>query len=95
VISGAGCGGVDVILNGNSNRLNPNMVAFSSSCSMGENAATSASLNYKNTIFNMKQLIGLTFEDPDAQREIEFIPYKCVSIKHGSSSYYSIGAEVT
>lgn len=94
VIAGAGRGGVDVILNGNSNRLNPNMVGFASSRTMGEDAATSASSNYRNTIFNMKRLIGLTFEDPDAQREMALIPYKCVPIKHGSSSYHSIGVEV-
>merc|ERR1719410_1509092 len=94
VIAGAGRGGVDVVLNGNSNRLNPNMVGFGVSRSMGENAAITATSNYKNTIFNMKRLIGLTFEDPEAQSEMEHVPFKCVPIKHGSSSYHSIGVEV-
>jgi len=92
VIAAAGRGGVDVILNGNSNRLNPNMVGFDQSRAMGEAAATTATSNYKNTIKNMKRMIGLTFDDPRAQAEMEGLAYTCVPIQR--SGYQSIGVKV-
>jgi len=92
VIAAAGRGGVDVILNGNSNRLNPNMVGFDQSRAMGEAAATTATSNYKNTIKNMKRLIGLTFDDPRAQAEMEGLAFQCVPIQR--SGYKSIGVKV-
>lgn len=91
-ISVAGRGGVDVVLNGNSNRLNPNMVGFDQSRLMGESAATTATSNYKNTIMNMKRLIGLTFDDPRAISEMERVAFECVPIQR--SGYNSIGVKV-
>lgn len=92
VIAAAGRGGVDVVLNGNSNRLNPNMVGFDQSRVMGEVASSTATSNYKNTIKNMKRLIGLTFDDPRAQAEMEGLAFKCVPIQR--AGYKSIGVEV-
>eukprot|EP00584_Thalassiosira_punctigera_P000565 CAMPEP_0172527422 /NCGR_PEP_ID=MMETSP1067-20121228/2109_1 /TAXON_ID=265564 ORGANISM="Thalassiosira punctigera, Strain Tpunct2005C2" /NCGR_SAMPLE_ID=MMETSP1067 /ASSEMBLY_ACC=CAM_ASM_000444 /LENGTH=839 /DNA_ID=CAMNT_0013311159 /DNA_START=175 /DNA_END=2694 /DNA_ORIENTATION=- len=82
VIAAAGRGGVDVILNGNSQRLNPNMVGFDQSRSMGEAASSTALSNYKNTITNMKRLVGLAFDDPQAQAEMKKVAYKCVPYPH-------------
>mmetsp|Transcript_16759 Transcript_16759/g.37682 ORF Transcript_16759/g.37682 Transcript_16759/m.37682 type:complete len:809 (-) Transcript_16759:229-2655(-) len=70
VIAAAGRGGVDVILNGNSNRQNPSLISFGSHRTMGENASSSAMSNYKNTISSMKRLVGLSFDDVRAQTEI-------------------------
>lgn len=95
VIAAAGRGGVDVILNGNSNRLNPTMIGFDQSRKMGEDAASGASSNFRNTIVNMKRLIGLSFNDPYAQKEMELVPFKCVPIKHASGGPDSIGVQVT
>lgn len=96
VIAAAGRGGVDVILNGNSNRLNPSMVGFDQCRKLGEDAATGASSNYKNTIKHMKRLIGLPFEDPKAQAEIQkWSPFSCVPIKHPTGGPDSIGVKVT
>eukprot|EP00957_Ditylum_brightwellii_P043277 3279541-Ditylum_brightwellii.AAC.1 len=64
VIAAAGRGGVDVILNGNSNRLNPAMVGFGECRLMGEGASSKASSNFRNTVTNMKRLVGLAFDDP-------------------------------
>lgn len=93
VIAAAGRGGVDVILNGNSNRLNPNMVCFDQSRTMGEQAASTATSNYRNTIFSMKRLVGLAFDDPKAQAEMKRCPFTCVPISHPSGSD-SIGVKV-
>ncbi|CAB9528943.1 Hypoxia up-regulated protein 1 (Fragment) [Seminavis robusta] len=96
VIAAAGRGGVDVILNGNSNRLNPSMVGFDQCRKMGEEAQTGASSNYKNTIKHMKRLVGLSFDDPTAQAEIKkWIPFNCVPIKHPSGGPDSIGVKVS
>lgn len=93
VIAAAGRGGVDVILNGNSNRLNDNMVSFKESRFMGENAKVIANSNFKNTISNMKRLIGLSFDDARAQAEMKRVPFTCVPMKH-TSGPASIGVKV-
>mmetsp|Transcript_6400 Transcript_6400/g.8321 ORF Transcript_6400/g.8321 Transcript_6400/m.8321 type:complete len:814 (+) Transcript_6400:92-2533(+) len=74
LIAAAGRGGVDVILNGGSNRLNPTMVGFSENRKMGEFATSGVTSNFKNTIFGMKRLIGLPFDSPASQREMQFYP---------------------
>jgi len=94
VIAAAGRGGVDVILNGNSNRLNASMVGFSECRSMGEAASITATSNFKNTIMNMKRLIGLSFDDPRAQAEIKRCAFTCVPVKHSSGGPDSIGVKV-
>lgn len=94
VIAAAGRGGVDVILNGNSNRLNPAMVGFDQCRSMGEGAGISATSNYKNTIFNMKRLVGLGYDDPRAQAEMLKCPFTCVPFEKQAGGPASIGVKV-
>jgi heat shock protein 4 len=94
VIAAAGRGGVDVVLNGNSNRLNPCMVGFGESRAMGEAAGVKATSNYKNTIKNMKLLVGLAFDDPRAQAEMKRVPFKCVPLKRAGGGPDSIGVSV-
>lgn len=92
VIAAAGRGGVDVVLNGNSNRLNANMISYSDSRHMGEAAEIKATSNYRNTVTNIKRLIGLSFDDPRAQAEMSLVPFTCVPIEHATSK--SIGIKV-
>lgn len=92
VIAAAGRGGVDVVLNGNSNRLNANMVSFGDSRHMGESAEVKATSNFRNTVTNIKRLVGLTFDDPRAQAEMSLAPFTCVPIDHATSK--SIGVKV-
>ena len=71
------------------------MVGFDQCRKLGEEAATGASSNYKNTIKHMKRLIGLPFDDPKAQAEIQkWIPFTCVPIKHPTGGPDSIGVKV-
>lgn len=96
VIAAAGRGGVDVILNGNSNRLNPAMVTFDDSRKMGEQVSGSMPVSkYKNTIKYMKRLIGLAFDDPRAQKEIKRVPFECIPISHSTGGPPSIGVKVS
>ncbi|VEU34845.1 unnamed protein product [Pseudo-nitzschia multistriata] len=96
VIAAAGRGGVDVILNGNSNRLNPAMVNFDDSRKMGEQVAGSTSISkFKTCIRNMKRLVGLAFDDPRAQKEMKRVPYECVPIPHASGGPPSVAVKVT
>jgi len=94
-IAAAGRGGVDVILNGNSQRLNPTMVGFDEARSLGENAQSKASSNFKNTITSIKRLIGLAWDDPRAQTEIKkWCMFTCVPFKHATGGKDSIGVQV-
>jgi len=95
VIAAAGRGGVDVVLNGNTQRLNPCMVGFAGSRSMGESAQTTASSNFLNTISGIKHLIGIAFNDPRAQSEMKRHAFKCVPFPHpGQDVPASIGVQV-
>lgn len=95
VIAAAGRGGVDVILNGNSNRLNPSMIGFDDCRKMGEVATAGVMSNFKNTITGMKRLVGLAFDDPRAVGEMkDKIGVNFVPIKHQNGGPDSIGVKV-
>ena len=72
---------------------NRSMVGFKDSRTMGEAAEIGAKSNYKNTIKNMKRLIGLSFNDPRAQAEMKRAPFTCVPIDHANGEA-SIGVNV-
>jgi len=95
LVAAAGRGGVDVILNGNSNRQNANMVAFGSCRTMGEAALSTATSNFRNTITNLKRLVGLPYNSPRAQQEIQMCPFETCPISHPDSSIFTVGVRVT
>lgn len=95
VIAAAGRGGVDVVLNGNSQRLNPTMVCFDQARKMGEAAGSGAVSNFRNTIKDMKRLVGLPFDDPRARKEMEQLPFDCVPVKHSLGGPDSVGVKVS
>lgn len=73
--------------------LSRSMICFDRSRTMGEQASATATSNYKNTIFSMKRLVGLAFDDPKAQEEMKRAPFTCVPIPHANSAS-SIGVRV-
>eukprot|EP00624_Nannochloropsis_granulata_P001996 evm.model.NODE_19466_length_64249_cov_18.424255.11 len=97
VIAQAQRGGVDVILNENSNRQNPNMVSIAEKQRyVGEQAVTLARSNYKNTIYATKRLIGKKYDEPDVQQEIQSLPFKVIKLPKGGVGYeVSYGGEPT
>ncbi|RAK98678.1 Hsp70 chaperone Hsp88 [Aspergillus ibericus CBS 121593] len=65
--------GIDIITNEVSNRSTPSLVGFSSrSRALGEAAKTQETSNLKNTVGNLKRLIGRAFSDPDVAIEQEY-----------------------
>jgi len=97
VIAQAQRGGVDVILNENSNRQNPNLVSIADKQRyVGEQAVTLARSNYKNTIYATKRLIGKRYDEPDVQQEIQSLPFKVVKLPSGGVGYeVTYGGEPT
>lgn len=61
---------------------------------MGEGASSTALSNYKNTITNIKRLVGLPFDDPRAKAEMARVAYKCVPLKHTSGGPDGIAVQV-
>ncbi|KAE8351132.1 heat shock protein 70 family [Aspergillus coremiiformis] len=65
--------GIDIITNEVSNRSTPTLVGFGTTCrAIGEAAKTQETSNLKNTVANIKRLIGRSFNDPDVQIEQEY-----------------------
>ncbi|CEG36840.1 heat shock protein 70 [Plasmopara halstedii] len=84
VIGQAKRGGIDIILNENSNRKNPNMVCVQGKQRfIGEAAISMARMHYKNTATDLKRLIGRKFKHPEVQKEIAQLAYTCVELASG------------
>lgn len=84
VIGQAKRGGIDIILNENSNRKNPNMVCVQGKQRfIGEAAVSVARAHFKNTATDVKRLIGRKFKHPEVQKEIALLAYKCVELPSG------------
>ncbi|KAI9045027.1 Hsp70 chaperone Hsp88 [Aspergillus affinis] len=65
--------GIDIITNEVSNRQTPSLVGFNArSRALGEAAKTQETSNLKNTVGNIKRLIGRSFSDPEVQLEQEY-----------------------
>jgi len=84
VVAQAKRGGIDIVLNENSNRKNANLVTFQGKQRMiGEAAVSVARMNYKNAIRNVKLLLGRKFKDAEVQKELENCPFKTVELPSG------------
>ncbi|OQR93353.1 heat shock protein belonging to the HSP70 family [Achlya hypogyna] len=84
VIGQAKRGGIDIILNENSNRKNPNMVCVSGKQRyIGEGAVSMARTQFKNTATDVKRLIGRKFAAADVQEEIKLYGFKCEELPNG------------
>jgi molecular chaperone DnaK len=69
-----------VIPNAEGGRTTPSIVAMSKNGErlVGQAAKRQAVINYENTIFSVKRLIGRTYDDPEVKRDIELMPFKIV-----------------
>ena len=60
--------GIDIVTNEVSNRSTPSLVSFGvKSRALGEGAATMQTSNFKNTVGQLKRLIGRRFDDEMVQ----------------------------
>ena len=70
-------GKVEILANDQGNRITPSYVAFTPEERLiGDAAKNQASSNVENTVFDIKRLIGLKYNDKMVQKEIKHLPYK-------------------
>lgn len=84
-----------VIANSEGNRTTPSIVAIAKGGErlVGQVAKRQAVINYENTVFSVKRLIGRGIDDAEVKRDIELMPYKIlasgkgVKVKMGDKDY--------
>ncbi|GAA0150746.1 Hsp70 family chaperone [Lithospermum erythrorhizon] len=82
--------GIDVVLNDESNRQTPAIVCFGDKQRfLGTAGAASSMMNPKNTISQIKRLIGRRFSDPELQRDLKSLPF---AVTEGPDGYLFIHA---
>lgn len=71
---------VQIIENNHSNKLTPCYIAFTN-CEIliGESAKNQISMNPKNTVFDLKKLIGRAYDDPIVQSDLKNWPFTVVN----------------
>ncbi|KAJ8422662.1 hypothetical protein Cgig2_014431 [Carnegiea gigantea] len=68
--------GIDVVLNDESKRETPAVVCFGEKQRfIGTAGAASALMNPKNTVSQIKRLIGRPFSDPELQKDLKSLPF--------------------
>ncbi|XP_008775317.2 heat shock 70 kDa protein 14-like [Phoenix dactylifera] len=82
--------GIDVVLNDESKRETPAVVCFGEKQRfIGTAGAASSTMNPKNSVSQVKRLIGRKFSDPDLQRDVQSLPF---SVTEGPDGYPLIHA---
>ena len=73
-------GHVEIIANDQGNRITPSYVAFTSEGErlIGDAAKNQLTTNHENTVFDVKRLIGRTWDEPSVHSDIEYLPYKVI-----------------
>lgn len=71
-------GRVEIIANDQGNRITPSYVAFTEENErlIGDAAKNQLTSNPENTIFDVKRLIGRTYDEDTVQKDIKFFPFK-------------------
>lgn len=76
-------GRAEVIPNDQGNRTTPSYVAFTDTERLvGDAAKNQASMNPKNTIYDVKRMIGRKFSDPIVQEDMKLWPYEVINDGH-------------
>ena len=79
-------GNYKIIENSEGARTTPSIVTYTDSeILVGAAAKRQAVTNPKNTIFEVKRLIGRKFNDPEVQSEIKILPYTVVEAANGDA----------
>jgi L1 cell adhesion molecule like protein len=70
-------GNVEVIPNQNGNRITPSYISFiDNEYLVGDAAKNNVSMNHLNTVFDIKRLIGRTFNDKYVKNDTKYFPFK-------------------
>ena len=73
-------GRVEIIANDQGNRITPSWVSWTDDERLvGEGAKNQGSLNPHNTVFDVKRLIGRSFNDETVKKDSTLMPYKLVN----------------
>ncbi|KAI3438271.1 hypothetical protein D9Q98_000706 [Chlorella vulgaris] len=81
-------GGVDVLLNKESKRETPSVITFThKQRMMGTDAVGGMSTNPRNTINQLKRLLGKKFSDPHVQEDLQHFPYKVEAGPNGECMF--------
>ncbi|KAM5579019.1 heat shock 70 kDa protein 14-like [Rosa sericea] len=90
IVAVARQGGIDVVLNDESKRETPAIVCFGDKQRfIGTAGAASSMMNPKNTVSQIKRLVGKKFSDPVLQRDIKSLPF---AVTEGHDGYPLIHA---
>ncbi|GMJ14233.1 heat shock protein 91 [Hibiscus trionum] len=82
--------GIDVVLNDESKRETPSIVCFGEKQRfIGTAGAASSTMNPKNSISQIKRLVGRRFSDPELQRDLKTLPF---NVTEGPDGYPVIHA---
>ncbi|KAL2554971.1 Heat shock 70 kDa protein 15 [Forsythia ovata] len=83
--------GIDVVLNDESKRETPAIVCFGDKQRfLGTAGAASSMMNPKNTISQIKRLVGRQFSDPELQQDLKSLPF---SVTEGPDGFPLIHAQ--
>lgn len=74
-------GRVEIIANDQGNRITPSVVAWTDEGErlIGDAAKNQASSNTKNTLFDIKRIIGRRYDDPSVGDDIKHLPFSVVN----------------
>lgn len=74
-------GRVEIIANDQGNRITPSYVAFTAQGErlIGDAAKNQLTTNPENTVFDVKRIIGRTFDEKTVEKDIQHWPFKVVS----------------
>jgi len=73
-------GSVEIIANDVGSRTTPSWVSFTESERLiGMAAKSQANSNPKNTVYDIKRLMGRGFNDPEVQRELKYLSYQVIN----------------
>ena len=79
--------GIDIIVNEVSNRNTPSLVGFGQKNRyIGESGKNQQTSNIKNTVDNLKRILGLNYNDPDFEIEKKFFSAPLIENKDGGIS---------
>mmetsp|Transcript_35480 Transcript_35480/g.100452 ORF Transcript_35480/g.100452 Transcript_35480/m.100452 type:complete len:803 (+) Transcript_35480:247-2655(+) len=90
--------GVDLILNKESNRETPSLASFGTKQRfLGTDAKGVQATNIKNTVGNLKRLLGKKFNESDVQADIARMPFGVIEGRDGGCliSVQSLGEQMT
>ena len=72
---------MEIIANDQGNRITPSYVAFTADGErlVGDAAKNQLTSNPKNTVFDVKRLIGREWDDPNVQNDMQHYPFKVIN----------------